>query len=119
MGDRTVARSVKSDAERLHELGYAQELARTMSAFSNFAVSFTIISVLSGCLTLYGYGMNTGGPVLIVWGWPLVGVMTLVVGLACLSRAPDMAIWLMVIGGVVAAIGVLLIWVRSRLRADE
>ena len=82
MGDRTVARSVKSDAERLHELGYAQELARTMSAFSNFAVSFTIISVLSGCLTLYGYGMNTGGPVLIVWGWPLVGVMTLVVGLA-------------------------------------
>ena len=74
MGDRTVARSVKSDAERLHELGYAQELARTMSAFSNFAVSFTIISVLSGCLTLYGYGMNTGGPVLIVWGWPLVGV---------------------------------------------
>ena len=82
MGDRTVARSVKSDAERLHELGYAQELARTMSAFSNFAVSFTIISILSGCLTLYGYGMNTGGPVLIVWGWPLVGVMTLFVGLA-------------------------------------
>jgi amino acid permease (GABA permease) len=82
MGERTVARNVKSDAERLHELGYAQELARTMSAFSNFAVSFTIISILSGCLTLYGYGMNTGGPVLIVWGWPLVGVMTLVVGLA-------------------------------------
>lgn len=82
MSERTVPRSVKSDAERLHELGYAQELARTMSAFSNFAVSFTIISILSGCLTLYGYGMNTGGPVLIVWGWPLVGVMTLFVGLA-------------------------------------
>jgi amino acid permease (GABA permease) len=72
----------KSDAERLHELGYAQELRRSMSAFSNFAVSFTIISVLSGCLTLYGYGMSTGGPALIVWGWPLVGVMTLFVGLA-------------------------------------
>ena len=72
----------KSDADRLHELGYAQELARHMTAFSNFAVSFTIISVLSGCLTLYGYGMNTGGPVMIVWGWPLVGVMTLFVGLA-------------------------------------
>ncbi|MBY0274087.1 amino acid permease [Candidatus Binatia bacterium] len=53
-----------------------------MSAFSNFAVSFTIISILSGCLTLYGYGMNTGGPALIVWGWPLVGGMTLFVGLA-------------------------------------
>ncbi|MGX7828461.1 amino acid permease [Actinokineospora sp. 24-640] len=53
-----------------------------MSGFSNFAVSFTIISVLSGCLTLYGFGMNTGGPALIVWGWPLVGLMTLLVGLA-------------------------------------
>ncbi|MFC5906859.1 amino acid permease [Streptacidiphilus monticola] len=53
-----------------------------MSGFSNFAVSFTIISILSGCLTLYGYGMSTGGPVLIVWGWPLVGLMTLFVGLA-------------------------------------
>ncbi|WP_340373814.1 amino acid permease [Streptomyces sp. SS7] len=71
-----------SDEQRLHQLGYAQELARSMSAFSNFAVSFTIISVLSGCLTLYGFGMNTGGPALITWGWPLVGAMTLFVGLA-------------------------------------
>jgi len=71
-----------TDEQRLHELGYAQELARTMSGFSNFAVSFTIISILSGCLTLYGYGLNTGGPVLIVWGWPFVGLMTLTVALA-------------------------------------
>ena len=53
-----------------------------MSGFSNFAVSFTIISILSGCLTLYGYGMNTGGPAIIVWGWPIVGLFTLTVGLA-------------------------------------
>ena len=70
------------DEQRLHELGYAQELARTMSGFSNFAVSFTIISILSGCLTLYGYGLNTGGPAVIVWGWPVVGIFTLAVGLA-------------------------------------
>jgi amino acid permease (GABA permease) len=71
-----------SDESRLHELGYAQELSRTMSGFSNFAVSFTIISILSGCLTLYGTGMAFGGPAMITWGWPLVGLMTLVVGLA-------------------------------------
>jgi amino acid permease (GABA permease) len=71
-----------SDEEQLHRLGYAQELRRRMSGFSNFAVSFTIISILSGCLTLYGFGMATGGPVVIVWGWPFVGVMTLFVGLA-------------------------------------
>jgi amino acid permease (GABA permease) len=73
---------VSEDEKRLHELGYAQELRRRMSGFSNFAVSFTIISILSGCLTLYGFGMSTGGPVLIVWGWPFVGLMTLFVGLA-------------------------------------
>jgi amino acid permease (GABA permease) len=71
-----------SDEQRLHELGYAQELSRTMSGFSNFAVSFTIISILSGCLTLYGTGMGTGGPAVIIWGWPVVGLMTLLVGLA-------------------------------------
>ena len=73
---------LSSDEETLHQLGYAQELRRRMSGFSNFAVSFTIISILSGCLTLYGYGMGTGGPAIIVWGWPIVGIMTLFVGLA-------------------------------------
>ena len=75
-------RPLEGDEQRLHEMGYAQELARSMSGFSNFAVSFSIISILSGCLTLYGYGMTTGGPAMIVWGWPLVGLMTLLVGLS-------------------------------------
>ena len=70
------------DRERLHELGYAQELLRKMGGFSNFAVSFTIISILSGCLTLYGFGMNVGGPVVMGIGWPLVGIMVMFVGLA-------------------------------------
>src|SRR5215469_2681052 len=70
------------DDQLLHQLGYAQELRRRMSGFSNFAVSFTIISILSGCLTLYGFGMLTGGPAEIVWGWPFVGIMTLFVGLS-------------------------------------
>src|SRR4051812_36197946 len=69
------------DSARLHQLGYAQELKRTMSAFSNFAVSFTIISILSGCLTLYGFGMKTGGPAAMIWGWPLVGIFVILVGL--------------------------------------
>ena len=71
-----------SDEETLHKLGYAQELMRRMSGFSNFAVSFTIISILSGCLTLFYFGMDLGGPAVIIWGWLGVGVMTLLVGLA-------------------------------------
>jgi amino acid permease (GABA permease) len=82
VNEQAVPEAVDADQKRLHELGYAQELRRRMSGFSNFAVSFTIISILSGCLTLYGFGMLTGGPVVIVWGWPFVGVMTLFVGLA-------------------------------------
>ena len=72
----------KTDTERLHELGYAQELLRRMSGFSNFAVSFTIISILSGCLTLYYYGMSTGGPIEMSIGWPLVGIFVTLVGLS-------------------------------------
>ncbi len=70
------------DRQRLHEMGYAQELLRRMSGFSNFAVSFTIISILSGCLTLYGFGMRAGGPVVMAIGWPLVGLLVTLVGLS-------------------------------------
>lgn len=72
----------KTDVERLHEMGYAQELKRGMGAFSNFAVSFTIISILSGCLTLFGYGMVIGGPASAAYGWPIVGLLVTFVALA-------------------------------------
>src|SRR6266851_5413793 len=69
------------DRRMLHALGYAQELRRGMSGFSNFAISFTIISILSGTLTLYGTGINYGGPVEEAYGWPLVSVFVIIVGL--------------------------------------
>ena len=72
----------KTDREQLHELGYAQELKRGMGAFSNFAVSFTIISILSGCLTLFGFGMFAGGPAASAYGWPIVGILVTFVSLA-------------------------------------
>ena len=80
MAKETVPRH--SDTEQLHQLGYAQELKRGMGAFSNFAVSFTIISILSGCLTLFGFGMVVGGPASSAYGWPLVGIMVTFVALA-------------------------------------
>jgi amino acid transporter len=74
--------TAQTDTEKLHELGYAQELKRGMGAFSNFAVSFTIISILSGCLTLFGFGMYTGGPASAAYGWPIVGILVTFVALA-------------------------------------
>ena len=70
------------DARQLEELGYKQELRRRFSAFSNFAVSFSIISVLAGCITSYLIAMNAGGPVAISIGWPLVGIFVVCVALA-------------------------------------
>jgi amino acid transporter len=69
------------DVQRLHELGYAQELRRGMRTFSNFAVSFTIISILSGCLTLFYFAMNVGGPAVMTLGWLVVGFFVLMVAL--------------------------------------
>ncbi len=63
------------DEKILHRLGYAQELFRAMGAFQNFAISFTIISILAGCLTSYYIAFQWGGPVAVTWGWLLVGTI--------------------------------------------
>jgi len=61
-----------SDEQRLAELGYSQDLDRAWSGFSNFAISFTIISILAGCFTTYGQAWSNGGPIAISWGWPII-----------------------------------------------
>jgi amino acid transporter len=50
-----------------------------MGGFSNFAISFSIISILTGAVTLYGYGLEMGGPLEMTLGWPLSTVFTLAV----------------------------------------
>ena len=70
------------DETLLHKLGYAQVLYREMGGFSNFAISFTIISILAGCLTSYSIAFNQGGPVAITWGWLIVGLFCTIVALA-------------------------------------
>ena len=70
------------DEKILHRLGYAQELFRAMGAFRNFAISFTIISILAGCLTSYYLAFQWGGPVAVTWGWVIVGTFTIFVALS-------------------------------------
>jgi len=73
------------DEQRLAEMGYKQELTRAWSGFSNFAISFTIISILAGCFTTYGQAWNNGGPIAISIGWPLISCMILLVAF-CMSE---------------------------------
>ncbi|MGE3288914.1 MAG: amino acid permease [Pseudonocardia sp.] len=81
---------VASDEAILHRLGYAQVLYREMGGFSNFAISFTIISILAGCLTSYYIAFNYGGPVVITWGWLLVGAFSILVAMAMGEIASSM-----------------------------
>ncbi len=78
---------IAQDIKRLHGMGYAQELFRTMGGFSNFAISFTIISVLSGCLTLFYTGITTSGFAAGSIGWPLVTVFVVIVALGMAELA--------------------------------
>ncbi|TMM31657.1 MAG: amino acid permease [Actinobacteria bacterium] len=71
-----------SDEQLLAQLGYRQELRRKLSGFSNFAVSFSIISILAGAITSYGIAMAAGGPLSITVGWLFVGGMVTLVALA-------------------------------------
>ncbi len=72
----------QQDARELERLGYAQELLRSIGGFSNFAISFSIISILTGAVTLFDYGLAMGGPLEMTLGWPLATAGTLLVALS-------------------------------------
>lgn len=70
------------DARLLESMGYAQELARSMSGFSNFALSFSIICILAGGITTFQAALSAGGGASIGIGWPVGAVFSLIVAAA-------------------------------------
>jgi len=72
---------IEKDIQYLRGLGYAQELYRSIGGFSNFAITFSVISVLSGLMMLYGYGLNLVGP-FSIWTWGVVGFFQLILALS-------------------------------------
>jgi amino acid transporter len=75
----TREQQLQQDIKDLHGLGYAQELFRTMGGFSNFAISFSIISILTGAVILYDYGLAWAGTAAVMIGWPLITVFVLAI----------------------------------------
>jgi amino acid transporter len=75
------------DARALSKLGYTQELVRAMGGFSSFALSFSIISILTGVVTTYDVALTGGGPAALGIGWPIVCCGTLLVALAMAELA--------------------------------
>ena len=70
---------IQQDVADLHKLGYAQELFRSMGGFSNFAISFSIISILTGAVILYDYGLAWAGTAAVLIGWPLITIFVLAI----------------------------------------
>lgn len=80
-----MAAHLNDDEKQLAGLGYEQELNRSWSGFSDFAISFSIISILAGCFTTFGQAWNNGGPIAISIGWPIISAFILVFGF-CMSE---------------------------------
>ena len=70
---------IAQDTRDLQRLGYAQQLFREMGGFSNFAISFSIISILTGAILLFGFGLRFAGPIVNSVGWPLVSLFVLII----------------------------------------
>ena len=65
------ARSAGADERQLAELGYRQQLSRSLGLLSNFAVGFTYLSPIVGVYTLFAFGVATAGPAYF-WSYPIV-----------------------------------------------
>ena len=70
------------DDRLLAKMGYKQELHRGFNAFMSFSFCFTAVAVISGCSVLFPYGLQTGGPVVMIWGWIIGSIFTGIVGLS-------------------------------------
>jgi amino acid transporter len=76
-----------------------------MGGFSSFALSFSIISVLTGVVTTYDVAITGGGPAALGIGWPVASAGTLLVALAmaelasAFPTAGAMYHWSAVLGG--------------------
>ncbi|CAF3415873.1 unnamed protein product, partial [Rotaria sp. Silwood2] len=75
-----ILNTIDSDTLRLQSLGYKQELRRGFTRLTNYGMSLSVISITSGFTSLFSYGMTTGGPVVMIWGWIVVCFFTLFVG---------------------------------------
>ena len=71
-----------ADVALLGRMGYAQELRRRMSAFSNFAIAFSTICILAGGITSLQLGVSAVGGAAAGVVWPIGVAFSLVVALS-------------------------------------
>lgn len=98
-------KQISDDVKTLHSMGYAQELSRGMKAFSNFAIAFSIICILSGGINSLGQAIGGVGGAAIGIGWPIGCLISFVfaLGMAQIASAYPTAgglyHWSSILGG--------------------
>lgn len=98
-------KSTSEDVKTLHKMGYAQELSRDMGHFSNFAISFSIICILSGGINSLAQGTSGAGGAALGIGWLVGGGCALLfaLGMAQIASAYPTAgglyHWSSILGG--------------------
>lgn len=80
-----VSAPATEDEKLLHSMGYAQELLRRMSGFSNFAISFSIICILAGGITSLQLGVSAVGGAAAGIVWPIGVAFSLIIAL-CMAQ---------------------------------
>ncbi len=97
--------TMSEDEKVLHGMGYAQELSRRMGPFQSFAISFSIICIISGGFGSFPIGLSSGGPWSLTVGWIIGSIYALVVA-ACLGQiasayptAGSLYHWSSILGG--------------------
>lgn len=82
------ARTLADDraAAELERFGYRQQLRRSMGAFSSFAVSFSLISIITGIFTNFGHGLREAGPA-VLWTWVVAVIGQFLVALVVADLA--------------------------------
>ncbi len=101
----TREQAIADDVRTLHRLGYPQELRRGMGAFSNYALSLSIICILAGGVTSFHVGLCSVGGAAIGLGWPLCCLFSLTVALtmgqvaSAFPTAGGLYHWASILGG--------------------
>ncbi len=100
-----IAHILEEDVKRLHQMGYAQELLRRMSGFSNFAISFSMICILAGGITSFHLALSATGGGGVGVGWAVGTILTFIVAL-CMAQiasayptAGGLYHWASILGG--------------------
>lgn len=97
--------SLNTDEAHLEKLGYSQELSRRMSAFSNFAMAFSVICILAGGLTSLHLGLCSVGGASVGLGWPFSCLFSICTALAmgqvasAFPTAGGLYHWASILGG--------------------